>query len=141
MTAVTQAATRTACKPAQHLAQACTCARGCASRTLIKDTHQGHSSGTLIKDTHQGHSSGTLIKDTHQGRSSRTLTKDAHQGHSSGTIIRDTHQGHGVFVVILTAWAARSLSSSSGATKYGAPLFERLSHLSACALEMSSFRT
>ncbi len=65
----------------------------------------------------------------------------AHQGHSSRTLIKDTHQGHQVCDVILTAWAARSLSSSSGATKYGAPLFDRLSHLSACALEMSSFRT
>ena len=52
-----------------------------------------------------------------------------------------TDQGHQICDVMHTAWAARSLSSSSGATKYGAPLFERMSHLSACALEMSSFRT
>lgn len=39
-----------------------------------------------------------------------------------------------------TACAARSLSSNSGVTKYGAPLLDRLSHLSACCLETSSFK-
>lgn len=63
----------------------------------------------------------------------RTACKPAHV--HLGALIKDIQS------VMHTAWAARSLSSNSGATKYGAPLFERLSHLSACALEMSSFRT